>query len=131
MEQFIACFEGLKDPRTGNACLHELLVITLCTVLSGGQGASNMAALAAAREPFLRGFLKLKNNLPSHQSVQTLWRICVSYFKTELCIQPIGSPSCSATRVQPFSVCNACTTWPRMNVRTTGPEIDGAARTFA
>jgi hypothetical protein len=54
-----------------------------------------------------------------------------SYFNTELCIQPIGSPSSSATRVQPFSVCRACTTWPLMNVRTTGTDMDGAERTFA
>jgi len=32
LDQFIACFEGLEDPRTGNAGLHdfyELLVIAL------------------------------------------------------------------------------------------------------
>jgi hypothetical protein len=36
LDQFVACFEGLEDPRTGNAGLHdlhELLVIALCTVL--------------------------------------------------------------------------------------------------
>ena len=39
MDQFVACWEGLEDPRTGNAGLHdyhEMLVIALCTVLSGG-----------------------------------------------------------------------------------------------
>ncbi len=44
MEEFAACWEGLEDPRTGNAGLHdlhELLMIALCTVLSGGQGAGN------------------------------------------------------------------------------------------
>ena len=64
LDQFVACFEGLKDPRTGNAGLHdlhELLVIALCTVLSGGQGATHMAAFAVAKEPFLRSFLKLEN----------------------------------------------------------------------
>jgi len=69
LDQFVACFEGLKDPRTGNAGLHdlhELLVIALRTVLSGGQGATHMAAFAVAKESFLRGFLKLENGLPSH-----------------------------------------------------------------
>jgi predicted transposase YbfD/YdcC len=54
LDQFVACFEGLKDPRTGNAGLHdlhELLVIALCTVLCGGQGATHMAAFAVAKEP--------------------------------------------------------------------------------
>jgi len=34
LDQFIACWEGLEDPRTGNAGLHdfhELLIIALCT----------------------------------------------------------------------------------------------------
>src|SRR5271157_2781065 len=60
LDQFVACFEGLEDPRTGNAGLHdfhELLVIALCTVLSGGQGATHMEAFAVAKESFLRGFL--------------------------------------------------------------------------
>src|ERR1700724_2703750 len=78
LDQFIACFEGLKDPRTGNAGLHdlhELLVIALCTVLSGGQGATHMAAFAVAKEPFLRGFLKLENGLPSHDTFSRLFRL--------------------------------------------------------
>jgi predicted transposase YbfD/YdcC len=78
LEQFIACFEGLKDPRTGNAGLHdlhELLFIALCTVLSGGQGATDMERFAAAKEPFLRGFLKLENGLPSHDTFSRLFRL--------------------------------------------------------
>jgi len=40
LEQFAAFWEGLEDPRTGNAGLHdfhELLMIALCTVLCGGR----------------------------------------------------------------------------------------------
>jgi hypothetical protein len=76
--QFIACFEGLKDPRTGNAALHdlyELLVIALCAVLSGGRGATDMAAFAVAKESFLRGFLKLDNGLPSHDPFSRRFRL--------------------------------------------------------
>ena len=78
MDQFVACFEGLEDPRTGNAGLHdlhELLVIALCTVLSGGQGATHKAAFAAAKEPFVRGFLKLENGLPSDDTFSRLFRL--------------------------------------------------------
>jgi predicted transposase YbfD/YdcC len=78
LDQFIACFEGLADPRTGNAGLHdlhELLFIALCTVLSGGQGATDMERFAAAKEPFLRGFLKLENGLPSHDTFSRLFRL--------------------------------------------------------
>src|SRR3954464_11868545 len=45
MDQFADCWEGLEDPRTGNAGLHdfhELLMIALCTVLCGGQSAVDM-----------------------------------------------------------------------------------------
>jgi len=77
LDQFVACWEGLEDPRTGNAALHdfhEILVIALCAVLSGGQGAVDMAEFAKAKEPFLRGFLKLANGLPSHDTFSRLFR---------------------------------------------------------
>ncbi len=77
LEQFIACWEELEDPRTGNAGLHDfhdLLMIALCTVLCGGQGAVDMALFAAAKEPFLRGFLKLKHGVPSHDTFSRLFR---------------------------------------------------------
>jgi predicted transposase YbfD/YdcC len=78
LEEFAACWEGLEDPRTGNAGLHafyELLMIALCTVLCGGQGAVDMALFAKAKEPFLRGFLKLENGLPSHDTFSRLFRL--------------------------------------------------------
>ena len=77
MDQFAACWEELEDPRTGNAALHdfnELLMIALCTVLCGGQGAVDMGLFARAKEPFLRGFLKLSNGLPSHDTFSRLLR---------------------------------------------------------
>lgn len=77
MEQFAECWEGLEDPRTGNAGLHdfhELLMIALCTVLCGGQGAVDMALFARSKEAFLRGFLKLANGVPSHDTFSRLFR---------------------------------------------------------
>jgi predicted transposase YbfD/YdcC len=78
LEEFAACWEGLEDPRTGNAGLHdlhELLMIALCTVLCGGQGAVDMALFAKSKEPFLRGFLELKNGPPSHDTFSRLFRL--------------------------------------------------------
>ena len=77
MDQFIGCWEELEDPRTGNAALHdfhELLMIALCAVLCGGQSAVDMALFAAAKEPYLRGFLKLEGGLPSHDTFSRLFR---------------------------------------------------------
>jgi predicted transposase YbfD/YdcC len=77
LEQFGACWEGLEDPRCGNAALHdfhELLMIALCCMLCGGQGAVDMALFAEAKEPFLRSFLSLANGLPSHDTFSRLFR---------------------------------------------------------
>jgi hypothetical protein len=77
LEQFSACWEGLEDPRSSNAGpydFYELLVIALCAVLCGGQGAVDMAVFAEAKETFLRGFLKLENGLPSHDTFSRLFR---------------------------------------------------------
>src|SRR5208283_3867737 len=78
MDRFVECWEGLEDPRTGNAGLHdfyELLIIALCAVLCGGHSAVDMALFAKAKEPFLRGFLELANGLPSHDTFSRLFRL--------------------------------------------------------
>jgi predicted transposase YbfD/YdcC len=77
LDQFAACWEGVDDPRTGNAALHdfhELLMIALCAVLCGGQSCVDMALFAAAKAPFLRGFLRLQGGLPSHDTFSHLFR---------------------------------------------------------
>ena len=78
MEKFVGCWDGVDDPRTGNACRHdfyELLMIALCTVLCGGQSAVDMGLFARAKEPFLRGFLKLEHGLPSHDTFSRVFRL--------------------------------------------------------
>ena len=78
MDGFAACFEDLDDPRTGNAAQHdllEILMIALCTVLCGGENAVDMAEFARAKEELLRGFLKLKNGLPSHDTFSRVFRL--------------------------------------------------------
>jgi DDE_Tnp_1-associated len=78
LEEFGACWEGLEDPRTGNATLHhlhDLLMIALCSVICGGENAMDMAAFAKAKEPLLRGFLRLSNGVPSHDTFSQLFRL--------------------------------------------------------
>lgn len=78
MEGFAAVFGDLADPRTGNAARHdllEILLIALCTVLSGGQTAVDMAEFAEAKEGFLREFLTLENGLPSHDTFSRIFRL--------------------------------------------------------
>lgn len=78
MAEFGSCWEGLEDPRTGNAALHDFhdrLTIALCTVLAGGENATDMAEFAKAKEGFLRDFLRLPNGLPSHDTFSRLFRL--------------------------------------------------------
>ena len=78
MDGFTSCFEGLDDPRTGNAGRHdllEMLMIALCTVLSGGEDCTDMAEFAGAKLGFLRGFLKLEHGAPSHDTFSRLFRL--------------------------------------------------------
>lgn len=49
-------------------------MIALCTILCGGHGAVDMALFAKSKEPFLRGFLKLENGVPSHDTFSRLFR---------------------------------------------------------
>lgn len=78
MEDFFKCFNDLEDPRTGNAGRHdllEILMIALCTVLSGGQTAVDMAVFAREKETFLREFLKLEHGPPSHDTFSRVFRL--------------------------------------------------------
>jgi hypothetical protein len=78
MGGFLACFADLTDPRTGNAARHdllEMLVIALCSVLTGGEDCTDMAEFAASKVDFLRGFLKLKHGAPSHDTFSRLFRL--------------------------------------------------------
>jgi len=78
MEGFKACFEGLHDPRTGNAGRHdllEMLMIALCTVLCGGEDCTDMAEFARTKLEFLRGFLQLEHGAPSHDTFSRLFRL--------------------------------------------------------
>src|SRR3954467_6871094 len=77
MEGFTRCFEGLKDPRTGNAQRHdllEILLIALCTVLCGGETCADMARFGHAKRDFLQEFLTLEHGIPSHDTFSRVFR---------------------------------------------------------
>ena len=59
MEGFRHCFEGLEDPRTGNAGRHDLLetlMIAPCTVVSGGEDCPDIAEFARTKLEFSARF---------------------------------------------------------------------------
>ena len=78
MERFRACFGDLDDPRTGNAQRHdllEILLIALAATLSGAETSVDMALFGQAKEPVLRGWLRLEGGIPSHDTFSRLFRL--------------------------------------------------------
>jgi predicted transposase YbfD/YdcC len=71
------CFAELRDPRWAPGeryDLVEILIIALCAVLSGGNGAVDMAVYGQAKREFLRGFLELRHGVPSHDTFSRVFR---------------------------------------------------------
>lgn len=67
----VECFSSISDPRIERCRRHKLidiLVIALCTVLTGGQGPTEMEAFGEARFDWLKQFLDLPHGIPSHDT---------------------------------------------------------------
>ena len=66
-----AHFGDLTDPRIERTRAHSLLdilTIAICAVLAGADGPTSMETFGKAKEEWLRGFLKLNNGIPSHDT---------------------------------------------------------------
>lgn len=55
--------------------LSEILVISLCGVLSGADDFEEIAEYGRQKEEFLRGFLSLPNGIPSHDTFNRVFRL--------------------------------------------------------
>jgi hypothetical protein len=77
MEEFVACFAEIVDPRQNNARhdLHELLLIALCALMSGGEDCSDMALFGKIKTPYLRQFLRLRHGTPSPDTFSRVFRL--------------------------------------------------------
>ncbi len=119
MEEFVACFAEIVDPRQDNARhdLHELLLIALCTMLTGGQDCSDMALFGEIKAPFLRKFLRLRHGIPSHDTFSRVFRL----------LDPGPFEACGTRFMQRFAeaVLHGADVWarlpqPRLLVRRCG-----------
>lgn len=66
-----ASFEGLTDPRierTRQHLLIEIVLIAICAVLCGAEAWTEVEAFGKIKRRWLRGFLKLPNGIPSHDT---------------------------------------------------------------
>lgn len=64
-------FEGLPDPRTGNAKAHiflEILIIAILAVICGADGWSDVELFGKNKKTWLKTFLKLPKGIPSHDT---------------------------------------------------------------
>lgn len=65
------CFGDLPDPRVQGRCDHKLMdimVIAVCAGLCGADSWVGVETVARAKESWFRGFLKLENGIPSHDT---------------------------------------------------------------
>ena len=64
-------FEGLRDPRRGNAKVHiflEILIIAILAVICGADGWSDVELFGKNKKGWLKTFLKLPKGIPSHDT---------------------------------------------------------------
>src|SRR5262249_1174076 len=64
-------FQTLEDPRIERTKKHNLLdilVIALCTLLTGGEGFQDMALFGKSKQAWLQTFLALPHGIPSHDT---------------------------------------------------------------
>lgn len=69
-------FEGVADFRIERKKLHELpdiLMLSLCAILSGAEDFEDMENYGKQKEVFLRQFLALPNGIPSHDTINRVY----------------------------------------------------------
>jgi hypothetical protein len=84
---FVEHFSKLPDPRIERNKLHELMdiiVLTVCAVISGAEGWEDIADFGLNQLDWLRRFVPLKNGVPSHD--------CIAYVISRL--SPKGFQEC-------------------------------------
>jgi predicted transposase YbfD/YdcC len=72
--------EKISDPRTGWTLKHEfidIVVIAILAVLSGADGWDDIETYGEAKQEWLKGFLKLPNGIPSHDTFNKVIR-CIA-----------------------------------------------------
>jgi hypothetical protein len=74
--KLISIFGSIKDPRSHINQLHNLndiLLIGIISVISGAETWKQMVEFAYSKEDFLRKYLKLKNGIPSEDTINRVF----------------------------------------------------------
>ena len=74
---FLTHFQAVEDPRQGEGKvlypLEEILLLVLCSVISGADGWTSIALHGQKKLEFLRRFLPFENGKPSHDRLGILF----------------------------------------------------------
>ena len=76
--KLVEIFEKVSDFRVINRSWHklsEILVLSLCAMLSGADDFEEIEEYGHQKEEFLRSFLVLKNGIPSHDTINRVFRL--------------------------------------------------------
>ena len=76
----ISIFAGTPDPRIERRKKHQLIdimIITMCAVLSGADTWIDIEAFGHARKSWLKPFLKLPNGIPSHDTFARVFQFLI------------------------------------------------------
>ena len=71
MENPLQSFAELRDPRverTRRHLLHEIVLIAIAAILSGGGGWDEIERYGNAKKSWLNSFLQLPHGIPSHDT---------------------------------------------------------------
>jgi len=85
LTSFTTNFSSLTDPRVEGKIEHKLIdiiVITICAVISGADKWTEVEEYGKAKHGWFKGFLKLPNGIPSHDTFGRIFSIlCPEEFK--------------------------------------------------
>jgi hypothetical protein len=74
--RFIDNFADLPDPRVERTWLHSLmdiLVVTLCAVIVGAEGWSDIAQYGVTKQQWLKTFLELPHGIPTDDTFRRVF----------------------------------------------------------
>jgi predicted transposase YbfD/YdcC len=74
----VECMAAVEDPRVDRTKAHELtdiLVLSVLAVLCGADGWEDIELFGKIRLQWLRKFIKLRNGVPSHDTINRVFRV--------------------------------------------------------
>ena len=102
----LAHFRGIPDPRREQGRLHlisDILVISLCAVITGCNSFRQIETFAQEKEPWLRGFLSLPHGIPSHDTFARVFAL-IKPAAFEDCFVDWMNAACETTGLQPIQI---------------------------